>query len=297
MNMLVSHWSANPVVLAVYAVVAGAHLRGTRSLARGAGGAGGRPGHPGREAACFHAGLLVAAAALLSPVGYWAQHYMWVRSVQDLLLANVAAGLIVLGAPWLALREGLGLAGRWRLGRPVDADAAPAVARAWPRRALLIALAYNMAWCGWHLPAAYDAVLTHPPVYAAEVVSYLGLGTAFWLALIGSAPLAPRLAPLRRVVVLVGTVVVGALLGMVLAFGAHAAYPGYQAAHRAAGAVLADQQAAGAVLWVLMLPSYAIAVVALLIRWLSDEESDARSGLDRLLKPAKPAWPSRPGLR
>jgi cytochrome c oxidase assembly factor CtaG len=75
-------------------------------------------------------------------------------------------------------------------------------------------------------------------------------------------------------------------------------YTGYLAAHRAGYAVLADQQAAGAVLWVLMLPSYTIAAVALLVRWLNDEETEAfSSGLDRLLQPAKSAWPSRPGLR
>ena len=36
MDMLVSHWSANPVVLAACAVAAGAHLAGTVSLARAA---------------------------------------------------------------------------------------------------------------------------------------------------------------------------------------------------------------------------------------------------------------------
>jgi cytochrome c oxidase assembly factor CtaG len=159
-------------------------------------------------------------------------------------------------------------------------------------------VAYNVAWCAWHLPAAYDAALTHPAVYAAEIISYLGLGIAFWLQLIGSAPLAPALAPLRRLMVLGGTVVVGTILGMVLVFGSHLGYPGYLAGGRPAAAVLADQQAAGGVLWVLMLPSYAIAAVALILRWLGDEESDAfGSGLDRLLKPAKPAWPSRPGLK
>ena len=50
-------------------------------------------------------------------------------------------------------------------------------------------------------------------------------------------------------------------------------------------------------LWVLVLPVYVTAGVALLIRWLKDEEAQAlTSGLDRLLKPAKPAWPPRSGL-
>jgi hypothetical protein len=38
--------------------------------------------------------------------------------------------------------------------------------------------------------------------------------------------------------------------------------------------------------------------VALLVRWLNEEGSEAlETGLDRLLKPKTSAWPSRPGLR
>jgi cytochrome c oxidase assembly factor CtaG len=300
--MLVSHWSANPLVLAVYLVVAGAHLLGMRTPA------GTRRPHAVREALWFHAGLLVVLAALLSPLGYWARHEEWVRSIQDLLLANVAAGLIVLGAPWHALRRGLRLdrlpAGRvgsrrggLRGGEPAQGDGVPRGA-GWSRLPLLVVVLFNVVWCGWHVPVLYDAALTHPLVYAAEIVSYLGLGVAFWLQLIGSWPARPSLAPLRRLVVLTGTVVVGTILAMMLVFGSAIVYTGYLTAHHAGYAVLADQQAAGAVLWVLMLPSYTIAGVALLVRWLDDEEAQAlESGLDRLLKPAKPAWPSRPGLR
>ena len=54
----------------------------------------------------------------------------------------------------------------------------------------------------------------------------------------------------------------------------------------------------GAILWVLVLPSYVIAGVALLVRWLNQEESEAVAlGFDRLLQPPKSVWPSRTGLR
>jgi hypothetical protein len=52
------------------------------------------------------------------------------------------------------------------------------------------------------------------------------------------------------------------------------------------------------VLWVLPLVPYFVAMVALLVRWLNDEESaDMATGLDRLLNPARSGWTSRPGLR
>jgi cytochrome c oxidase assembly factor CtaG len=58
--------------------------------------------------------------------------------------------------------------------------------------------------------------------------------------------------------------------------------------------VLDDQQLSGAVLWMGMLPPLITAGVALLMRWLSEEES---AGLDRLLTPRKSAWSARPGIR
>jgi len=100
------------------------------------------------------------------------------------------------------------------------------------------------------------------------------------------------LTPLRRVALLTATIVAG----MVLVFSPGVLYPAYQAGHHAFSLV-ADQQVGGAVLWVLMLAAYSVAAVAILIGWLNDEETHAVSaGLDRLLRPPKPAWPSRPGL-
>jgi cytochrome c oxidase assembly factor CtaG len=228
--------------------------------------------------------------------------------VQDVLLANLAPVFLVLGAPWLVLRRGLpfrlprahepgrdpGTGRDSGTGREPDPGPAARLAR----MSVLTVVAFNVAWCGWHLPALYDGALRYPAVYAAEVITYLGLGVAFWLQLIGSRPLSPALTPLRRVALLVGTIIVSTLLGMVLVFGYGLAYPGYAGPGHRVLSVVYDQQTGGAVLWVLVLPAYVTVGVALLIRWLNDEEAQAlASGLDRLLKPAKPAWPSRPGLR
>jgi len=301
MNVVVSHWSANAAVLAVVAVVVAVHAHGLRGMAADARRRGeGTPRGMGWEAAAFYGGLFVVILALLSPLAYWSARYIWVRSLQDILLATVAPVFLVLGAPWLVLRRGVefrrspaGVAGR----RPA-ADSPPRPTTGRVRLAVGTVIVFNVAWCGWHLPPLYDGALRYPVVYAAEVVSYLGLGVAFWLVLIGSRPLSPVLPPLRRVMLLAGTIVVGTLLGMVLVFGYGVAYPSYLGAGRHVLSVVYDQQTGGAELWVLVLPVYVTAGVALLIRWLNDEEAQAlTSGFDRLLKPAKSAWPPRPGLR
>ncbi len=145
----------------------------------------------------------------------------------------------------------------------------------------------------------YDAALRSPLVFAAEVASYLAVGTAFWLQLIGSRPLTPQFPPLPRVMLIAATVVTSTIMAMVLGFGANVIYPAYRGGgHHHLLTVVADQQVAGAILWVLVLPSYIIAGVALLVRWLNEEESEAIAlGFDRLLRPPKSAWPTRTGLR
>ena len=297
MNVVVSHWSANAAVLAVVAVVMAVHARGLRGVVTDARRQGeDLPRGLGREATAFYGGLLVVILALLSPVAYWSAHDIWDRSLQDVLLANVAPVFLVLGAPWLVLRRGLPLRRPW--APDAEPGPRPAATQAQVRRTVGTVIAFNVVWCGWHLPVLYDAALRHPVVYAAQVVSYLGLGMAFWLQLIGSRPLSPVLTPLRRVALVGASVVVSTLLGMVLVFGYGLAYPAYAGPGQQVLSVVDDQQAGGAVLWVLVLPVYVTAGVALLIQWLNDEEAQAlTSGLDRLLKPAKPAWPSRPGLR
>jgi len=291
MNVVVSHWSANAAVLAVVAAVAAVHASGLRGMATDARRTdAGTPRGLGWEAAAFYGGLFVVILAVVSPLAYWSTRYIWVRSLQDILLAIVAPMFLVLGAPWLVLRRGL------RGPQPRDPGPRPSASLAW--LAVAAAIAFNVAWCAWHVPALYDGALRYPVVYAAELVSYLVLGVAFWLQLIGSRPVSPVLAPLRRLALLIGTVIVSTVLGMVLVFGAGLVYPGYAGAGHRVLSVVYDQQTGGAVLWMLVLPTYVTVGVALLIRWLKDEEDQAlASGLDRLLKPAKPAWPSRPGLR
>lgn len=301
MSLVLTHWSANPVVWAAVLAVAAAHVLGVRGLAAGFRRQGAEPPrYLVREALIFQAGLLTVLLALVSPLGYWSLRYIWVRSLQDLLLANVAPALIVIGAPWLALRRSVRPRDRVPVTGPTDEsrEVAAQAAAGWPLASMAVLAAFNVGWCVWHLSAPYDAALGHPLVYAAEVVTYLGLGILLWLQLVGSRPHVPRLSPLRRVMALAAIVVVGTVMAMVLVFSSRIAYPGYIPGPHQIVSVLSDQQLAGAVLWVLMLPSYVITGVALLVQWLHEEDVNAvGAGLDRLLKPAKPAWPSRPGLR
>src|SRR5690348_6282997 len=160
MNMVDSHWTANAAVLAVVAAVGAVHLCGLRGMAVDARRGGGMPRGLGREVAAFYGGLFVVVLALLSPLAYWSAHYIWVRSVQDVLLVNLAPAFLVLGAPWLVLRRGLPsrMPRAHGPGRSPGPGPGPDPGRAarLARMSLLTVIAFNVAWCGWHLPALYD---------------------------------------------------------------------------------------------------------------------------------------------
>jgi cytochrome c oxidase assembly factor CtaG len=162
---------------------------------------------------------------------------------------------------------------------------------------ILATVAFCVIWWAWHVPALFDAAIRDPLIYAAEVVTYLGVGVAFWLQLADSRPLRPRAAPLNRVPLILGAAASCTVLGLIRVFSPGLAYPAYLGFRHHVLSVVADQQVGGAVLWVIPLVPFSILAVTLVIGWLNDEDAEAAAGLDRLLKAHKSAWPSRPGLR
>jgi cytochrome c oxidase assembly factor CtaG len=287
MSYLLSHWTWAWPALAGCAVAAWLHLTGVRRLAAApgpAGSAGRRAASPAREAVAFHAGLLTVLVALVTPIGYWSAIYIWVRSVQDLLLAVVAPGLIVLGAPWLPLAAGLRA-----VARP------PASTRARLPGPAAVVVLFSLVWLGFHMPVLYDLSVTHPAARYLAVVCYLGSGVLLWLQLIGSRPFSPPAPPLRRLGFLTGAVVADTVLGMVLVFGPGLLYPAFRGPAHHALSVVSDQQVGGAVLWMGMVPPFAIAAVALLNTWLDNEDSDdLSSDLERLTRQPVIGWAGRP---
>jgi putative membrane protein len=319
-----AHWSLAWPVLALWVVVGGVHGVGlvrSRRSARGAErapelirhdlgrGDGAAPVPAAGRAWAFQGGLLVALIGIVSPLAYWSVIYIWVRSLQDLLVAVVAPALIVVGQPGPALVAALRGAGRG--GSAVGPDASSKALRTpwWLRYPMTVTVAFNVVWLGWHVPVLYDLAHTNAAARYLEFALYLGVGIAFWLQLFGSASAAPAALPIRRLGMLIATVVADTILGMVLVFGSGVLYPAYRGAAHHALSVVADQQVGGAVLWMGMLPPLIIGSVALLMRWLDhDETNELTRELDRLTRqPAagrsawassgRGAWVARPGTR
>lgn len=331
MSYILAHWSPVWPVLTLWAIAAGIYVAGvarSRRSARGAercpgpirrdlGRRDGSPSVPSVGRACaFHGGLVVILIALITPLAHWSLIFIWVRSVQDLLVGVVGPALIVIGQPGPVLRAALrgpahggpgsGVPARDGTDRATDSSPSPPW---WLRAPVAVTVVFNVVWLGWHLPVLYDLAHTNGAARYLEFATCLGAGTGFWVQLFGSARFGPVAAPMRRLGLLVGTVAADTILGMVLVFGSGVVYPAYRGAAHHALSVVADQQVGGGVLWMGMLPPLIIASVALVLRWLDHDASDELSReLDWLTRqPAagRPAWASsgrgawvaRPGNR
>ena len=254
-------------VLAAVTAVAGLYLAGAARLAyAGAGGGERRTGAwPATRTVAFLAGLGVLAAALLIPR---ADELLSAHVVEHLLMAMVAAPLIASGAPAaLALRA---------LRGPVRRSLADAV-RSRPARMLTRP---SVAWAllaattvGVHLPAVYEAALGSPALHAVEHLLLLGAAVLFWLPLVGVNPVRHRPSALGGVLLLLLAMLPMTAVGVTLAGWSEVVYPAHVEAARELGAsALADQRAAGTIMWVGGSLLLAAAVLAFGMRALLREE-------------------------
>jgi cytochrome c oxidase assembly factor CtaG len=240
--------SGGALVLAVELAGAGtAYALGARRVRR----------WPAWRAACFAAGLVVVAVALLG-LDAAAHRSLRGHMLQHLLLVFAAAPLLVLGSPVALALRATGARARRVLRLP--GLARPAVGFA--------ALAGTMAVT--HLTGLYDAALAHPALHAAEHIAYLGAAALFWRPVIGADPVPGRPGAVGRLLYLMLASGPLSLVGVAMEASHHAWYATYAARPGA----LADQHAAGALMWVG--GGLALAAITILAVWAALRREHAR---------------------
>ena len=238
------------------------HERGRRRLAQGG------PGAAAQEWS-FRAGVVVAALMWVSPAGYWAGRELFARSGQDLVLAFVAAPMIVLGGPWLALAAGVSRRG----------PAALEVARRSPAWRVMgspvtVTVAFLAGFWVWHVPAVLDAAATSSLLHGLEGACYLVTGLALWGQLVGSHPFSPPLDNLGRVSVVTVALVGCFLPAAAMVFVDRTWYPAFRHLPGAALSVGADQGMAAGLTWVLPVTSLGVVALWTLTAWLNHDQDD-----------------------
>jgi cytochrome c oxidase assembly factor CtaG len=226
---------ADMLVVGPLALIALAYARRARRL--------GRSGHtvPGWRQACFYAGSLVIAAAVMG-LGPLSQELLYVHMTEHLLIGDIGALLIVLGltgpliAPILTFR----IAGV-RIFDRLRALAHPLIA--FPLWALDLYI--------WHLPALYEAALRHPGIHVLQHAMFLGLGINMWMCLVGPLPMPAWFGNAAKLLYVVAVRLTGAVLGNIFLWSGTVFYPFYlhgDAVYNVSP--LADQSVAGAVMMV-----------------------------------------------
>jgi putative membrane protein len=256
-------WSLEPGVVAGLGLTAWLYSRGSRRLWNNAG-----PGHGIRrwEALVFGLGWLILAAALVSPLHLMGEVLFSAHMVQHELLMVVAAPLLVLGRPIVAVlwavpiswrRIAGTLSGRSSVQRTWHLLTLPAVA--WGIHAIAIWL--------WHVPALFQATLDSNLIHTAQHLSFLGSALLFWWSLLRVRE--GRLGLPAAILYLFTTAVHTSLLGVLLTFSDRVWYPLYQSSTAPWGLTpLEDQQLAGLIMWVPAGVGYLVAALAVAATWL-----------------------------
>ena len=283
-------WSFDPLVVGGLVLAAVVYSRGWAKLRR--------EGHAGlvrpRQAVSFSAGLALLAVALVSPLDALAGALLSAHMAQHLILLVAAPPLLVYGRPGLVAFLGLPASSRTVLGGIGARRRLRAVGRV-VLSPLVVLVASVVALWGWHLSGPYQAALTHPAVHVVEHLSFMVSALAFWALVIDPGP-RRRLGHGQAILLVFATMLAGAALGAVITFSSTVLYPVY-----AAGAALwrttplADQQAAGALMWIPPGTVDFLTIVFLALRWF--EDMDRRVPRNKSALAGAPAGQARPLLQ
>lgn len=212
------------------------------------------------------AGVILAAAVLLPPVGTFARQYVFPQALQFAVLAIVVPALVVLGAPWRRLAALFGTGGTRVADRLLIARSHEA-----PRgRPWIVLVTFIGVALAWRLPAAVNALVSFPTLTAGEAITLVPTGCALWLELVESPPLLPRIArPLRAAFAALPMWALWAS-AYIMGFSGTAWFGSL--AHPAGSwlGTVADQEIAAALLWAIPGLCFVPVVYACLIAWLRD---------------------------
>ena len=225
------------------------------------------------EAAAFGCGWLAIVTALTSPLDELSERWLVAHMVQHELLMVVAAPLIAMSGPLIALlwalpdsmrRPSIAFVRR----RPITFVWAVCTA---PLAAFLL---HALALWIWHLPALYDAALANESLHVLQHLCFFLTAALFWWGIehgrYGRAGFG------MAVIFVFATAVHSGTLGALLTLSPRVWYPPYVLNHPAGLTALEDQQLAGLVMWIPAGLIVAGGGLAIFGRWIRESDRHTR---------------------
>lgn len=261
-------WAFEPLVQVPLILAAVAWLVLVRRVDRA------HPGNPVPRArtASFLAGLLAIGVALGSGIDVYDTTLFSVHMVQHVLLMFVAAPLLILGAPITLLLRAASHEQRVRFilpalhSRVVRVLTFPVVS--W--------LVFAGVMWGTHFSPLFDLSLEEPLVHDLEHLLFLGAALLFWWPAIGLDPTPWRMPHPARALYVFLQMPQNTFLALAIFSATVALYPHYATVGRDWGpSVLADQQGAGAIMWVAGDLTFLVAILGIVLAWMRAEERGA----------------------
>jgi cytochrome c oxidase assembly factor CtaG len=208
----------------------------------------------------FGAGCLLLLATAVTPLDALTYHLLTAHLLQNVVLAEWAPALLVLGLP-PALAAAIGRA------RAIRSLTNPPVALG------LWLVTYFL----WHLPVLYDTALENYGLLHLEHVCYVAAGTLLWWPVLQNAP--HRLSSAARALYVFLAFVLASPIGLLLALLPEPVYDWYVDGGGLWGlSPHADQQIAGVTMSVEQAIVFFAVFAVFFFRFLAEEEAETRPG-------------------
>lgn len=261
-------WSFDPTIVLPLLLAGTLYLQAVRRVDAA------HPGNPvpASRTVAFLGGLVAIEIALQSPIEHYDTTLFADHMVQHILLMFVAAPLIALGAPITLLLRAVPADVRTRIVLPILHS-----------RIVRVVSFPVVTWClftavmwGTHFSPWFDLALEDPFVHQLEHAAFFGAALLFWWPVVGLDPSPWRLPYPVRVLYTFLQMPQNTFLSLAIFSAGAPLYAHYATVARSWGPTpLADQQAAGAIMWVVGDLTFVGALILLVLAWMRAEDRSA----------------------
>ncbi|MBV8799472.1 MAG: cytochrome c oxidase assembly protein [Alphaproteobacteria bacterium] len=261
--MIAYEWSFDPFVTIPLALSGVFYIVGIRVLWRRS------PAElQGWQAACFAGGWIALFVVLVTPPHEIGRHLFTAHMIEHEVLMAVAAPLLALSRPVVAL--GSALQARWLERLQVSAQSRwISLPWSWLIRPLNATLLHGAVIWIWHTPRLFDAAVMDPTVHRLQHATFFFTALLFWWALFRGARRHLGAGAIHIAFTMVHTSILGALI----ALSPRLLYVAQTKDAPAFGlSPLEDQQLGGLIMWVPAGAVYAAAALALVGFWIRARE-------------------------